>query len=762
MTKKYRTNKRKEKKQTSGKAGIWACAICHIAVAAAVIIGLFIAEPIRQFDFNVGDIATETINATRDIEDEYVTNQLIREARDAVQDIYVMDNSKTADIYDSVKNGIQYAEQIFDSARNRFAEWKQQMINSLDNPGEPDPDWADDSYQMQEYLYRKEQYETKYNYYSSVKYEDVLNDEALYNEVFPQSYWDSLGTQTAGFFPTEQLKTIASAKQKNITLIKNNVSEIILSKLNPPGIRESELEGTLANIREMFGRLDFDNGMTDVLETILSQVTYNVVYDADSTEEARRIAAESVKPIMYKKGQTIITAGQPITEAQYKLIEALGLLASGGTGYSNYIGLSIAILIICAVQCLIFISYKKTIALNIKNNVIIAILMIVSIYLYILVKGVNQYICTSMLAVIMLTMLIDGRAALIVGVPLSMFSGMYAGGDFAVTLTSTIACTMCACMIRKASASRSGIILFGVASAVTGFFSALAMEYYLTAKFATAGINAFWILIGGVAASILAIGLLPVFENVFGVITPIRLLELSNQSQPILKRLQIEATGTYYHSIIVGNMAETAANDIGADGLLARIGAYYHDIGKLMRPQMFKENQSDDYNPHEDLPPEVSAKIIISHVKDGLYLAEQYKVPKLLYQFIEEHHGSTLASFFYYNACNLYGKENVNINDYKYSGKTPSTKECAIVMLADTVEAAVRSMKTHNTDEIKETIDKLVQGKIDAGQLNNCPLTFKEITTIKQSFLTILSGAYHQRVEYPKLRENDEKETDKN
>ena len=140
MTKKYRTNKRKEKKQTSGKAGIWACAICHVAVAAAVIIGLFIAEPIRQFDFNVGDIATETINATRDIEDEYVTNQLIREARDAVQDIYVMDNSKTADIYDSVKNGIQYAEQIFDSARNRFAEWKQQMINSLDNPGEPDPD----------------------------------------------------------------------------------------------------------------------------------------------------------------------------------------------------------------------------------------------------------------------------------------------------------------------------------------------------------------------------------------------------------------------------------------------------------------------------------------------------------------------------------------------------------------------------------------------------------------------------------------------
>lgn len=761
MAKKYRT-KKKEKKQLSAKAGIWASAICHLAVAAAVIIGLFVAEPIRQFDFSPGDIANETITATRDIEDEYVTQQLIKEARDAVQDIYIMDNTKTSDIYKKVRSGIQCIEQVYNAAHTRFDEWKQQKLSSLDDPGDPDPSWNENSYQMQDYLYRLDQYNTKHNEYSSVKYEDVFGDNKLFEEIFPDSYWNTLSTQTSYFFSLSQLKVIAEANENTISLIKTNVSEIILSKLNPPGIRESELEGTLSSIRQMFNGLGFNSDMLEVLEVVMSDLSYNVVYDAEATESARQLAEESVKPIIYKKGQTIITAGQPITEAQYRLIEALGLLASGETGYSNYISLSIAIIIICSIQCLIFISYKKTILLNIKNSIIIALLMIVSMYLYILVKNLNAFICTSMLAVILLTMLLDGRAALIVGIPLSLFAGMYAGGDFAVTLTSTVACTTCACTIKRASSSRSGMILFGFASAVMEFLTALAMEYYLTAKFASVGINAFWILIGGIAASVLAIGLLPVFENIFGVITPIRLLELSNQSQPILKRLQIEASGTYYHSIIVGNMAETAANDIGADGLLARIGAYYHDIGKLMRPQMFKENQTDDFNPHDELPPEVSAKIIISHVKDGLYLAEQYKVPKLLYQFIEEHHGSTVASFFYYNACNLYGKENVNINDYKYSGKTPSTKECAIVMLADTVEAAVRAMKTHNADEVKESIDKLVQTKIDAGQLSNCPLTFKEITTIKQSFLTILSGAYHQRIEYPKLREADEKEADKN
>lgn len=761
MAKKYK-NKKKEKKPLSARAGIWASAICHLAVAAAVIIGLFVAEPIRQFDFSPGDIASETITATRDIEDEFVTQQLIEEARKAVQDVYVTDNAKTADIYEKVRNGIQCVEQVYNAAHDRFTEWKQQMLDSLVPPEEADPDWGENSYQMQEYLYKLNKYNTDYNYYSSLKYEDVFNDDKLFEAIFPDSYWNSLSTQTSYFFSLAQLKIIAAADENDITLTKNNVSEIVFSRLNSPGIRESELESARANIKEVLKGLNFKADMLEVMDVIISEVSYNVVYDADQTENARRLAEENVKPVMYKKGQTIITAGQPITEAQYRLIEALGLLASGETGYSNYISLSIAILVICTIQCLIFISYKKTIALNIKNNIIIALLMIVSMYLYILVKNVNLYICTSMLAVILLTMLLDGRAALIVGVPLSFFSGMYAGGDFAVTLTSVVACTTCACTIKRASSSRSGMILFGLVSAVTEFITALAMEYYLTAKFATVGINAFWIIVGGLAASVLAIGLLPVFENLFGVITPIRLLELSNQSQPILKRLQIEASGTYYHSIIVGNMAETAANDIGADGLLARIGAYYHDIGKLMRPQMFKENQSDDFNPHDELPPEVSAKIIISHVKDGLYLAEQYKVPKMLYQFIEEHHGSTVATFFYYNACNLYGKENVNVNDYKYSGKTPSTKECAIVMLADTVEAAVRAMKTHNVDEVKDAIDKLVQTKIDAGQLINCPLTFKEITSVKQSFLTILSGAYHQRVEYPKLRESNEQENDKN
>lgn len=758
-----RRKKNKRKEQIQGliknrRFSIWVSAICNFVVAVAMIIGLFVAEPIIQFNVVVGQIATETITATRDVEDVYTTNKLVQQAMDAVQNIYVKNTEKTGEVYENVGNGVQYVRYVFDSIYDEFDTWKSDRIYSLDHPGEPNPEWTEDSDELKEYNSKLEEFNRLQSYYNSIKFSDVLADEEIFGQVYTTKFWNEVNQATNFYFDTEVLRKIAYATENEVALIESNVSQIVYSKLDA-GIKKDELENTMADIRELFVRMGFDaeSDMMNILDAITSHVTYNVEFDVESTEEAKRIAAEAVDPVVYKKGQIIITAGQPITEAQYSLIEDLGLLESGRGEYSNYISLAAAILVLCAVCFGMMIVYRQTTISNPKNSVITALLTIISMYLYILVKSQNVYICTPLIAVMLITMLVNGRMALMVAIPLSLFAGMYTGGDFSVTFAFGVACVVCACLMRRVSTSRSKVIMVGVLSAAAEAVIVLAMEYYMTAKMEALGQNVFWILVGGILSSVSAVGLLSLFEYTFGIVTPIRLLELSNQSQPILKRLQIEASGTYHHSIIVGNMAETAANDIGADGLLARVGSYYHDIGKLVHPRMFKENQADDHNPHDDLAPEVSARIIISHVKDGLQLAHQHRVPKLLHQFIEEHHGSTVASYFYVNACKLYGEENVNIEDYKYSGKIPSTKECAIVMLADTVEAAVRSMKTHSPEEIEKMIDKLVDGKIDAGQLDNCSLTFMELAVIKHSFLTILSGTYHSRVEYPQLKgENNE------
>ncbi len=765
--------KRDARKRFSEKISLWGTLICHLIVAAALVGGLFVAEPfepIKQLDMKVGEIANETVVAPVKIEDALETEKRREEARNSIADIYKKNNELTTEIYNNVMNSLRCVETVSDLAKSRFEDWRAQRLSEIERPVPPGPEYSEDSPEYKEYIFNLNTYNSNYSYYTNMNLSDLLLNKPLYTQVFDANFFYNIDIEINNRFTSTQIQTIMFASETQLDLAKNNITDMVLGRLNNAGIKESELGDIIESIQGYFVSAKFSTELLEIIDEVLYDVSFNVVFDAAGTEKARVEAANKVSPVEYQKGQVIVSQGQPVTSAQYRIMKELGLVETDAealkkaktTEALSYVSLSVAVVIICALQCLVIISYKKRAFLSVKNNIIVSILMIAVMYIFAFVKDITPYICTPMLAVILITLLLDGKMAIIAGVSLSLLAGIYSGGNFTATLTALVACAAAACLIRKATSSRGKIILFGMAATAIELLTAIALDYYTTGMFETLLKNTVWILIGGGAASVLAIGLLPVFENVFSVITPIKLLELSNQSQPVLKRLQIEASGTYYHSIIVGNMAETAANDIGADGLLARIGAYYHDIGKLMRPQMFKENQTDGYNPHDELSPEASAKIIIAHVKEGLALAEEYKVPKLLHQFIEEHHGSTIAAYFYNNACNIYGKENVNINDFKYSGKTPTTKECAIVMMADTVEAAVRAMKTQNKEEVKEAIDKLVQGKMDMGQLSNCPLTFKEITTIKQSFLTILSGAFHQRVEYPKLKEAENGKKDDN
>ncbi|MGB9846893.1 MAG: HDIG domain-containing metalloprotein, partial [Desulfotomaculales bacterium] len=226
---------------------------------------------------------------------------------------------------------------------------------------------------------------------------------------------------------------------------------------------------------------------------------------------------------------------------------------------------------------------------------------------------------------------------------------------------------------------------------------------------------------------------------------------LSHPSSPLLRRLLTEAPGTYHHSIVVGNLAEAAAEAIGAESLLTRVGAYYHDVGKLKRPYFFIENQLNQDNPHDKIAPTLSTLILTAHVKDGVELAREYKLPPVIIDIIEQHHGSSLCTYFYHKALENGTNELLNEEEFRYEGPKPKTKEAALVMLADSVEAAVRSLQNRTPGRIEGIVRKVIKDKLMDGQLDECDLTLKDLDKVASAFLQVLSGIFHARIEYPDL-----------
>jgi hypothetical protein len=252
-------------------------------------------------------------------------------------------------------------------------------------------------------------------------------------------------------------------------------------------------------------------------------------------------------------------------------------------------------------------------------------------------------------------------------------------------------------------------------------------------------------------AVFLAMGLLPFLEWASGRTTDLTLLELADLNRPLLRQLLVEAPGTYHHSIIVGNLAESAAEGIGANSLLARVGAYYHDIGKLHRPEFFAENQRRGENPHDALPPQASARIISRHVEDGVEMARRAGLPEVVIDVVREHHGTTRLSFFWHRAAEEGSGEQPSVSDFIYPGPRPRSKETAVVMLADSVEAASRVMRDPSPDVLRELVRRIVEIKLEEDQFDEADLTFHDLAVVQERLLGVLVGIHHQRIDYPTL-----------
>ena len=356
-------------------------------------------------------------------------------------------------------------------------------------------------------------------------------------------------------------------------------------------------------------------------------------------------------------------------------------------------------------------------------------------------------------AAMLMTVLFGGRLAMVSAMVLAVLLGpqaVYSDNALFIALVGGVAAALSVRTIRSRNQLLVSAAVVSAAFLLVGLTIGLQVETDLMDVLSSAGLSG---ALGGLNALICAALVtitLPLFESTAGITTELTHLELSDPARPLLRRLATEVPGTYAHSLALANMCEAACNAIGANGLLARVGCYYHDIGKLKKPQFFVENQSLGVNPHDKLKPEISASMIRNHVKEGLALAKEHRLPDDVTAFIAEHHGTMVISFFLDRARSKNGEGEVEQADYRYPGPKPRSVETAVAMLADGVEAALRVLEDQSSDNVRDAIDHLVRQRVDAGQLDDAPLTMAQLTRVRAEFLRVFEGARHNRIDYPK------------
>jgi putative nucleotidyltransferase with HDIG domain len=357
------------------------------------------------------------------------------------------------------------------------------------------------------------------------------------------------------------------------------------------------------------------------------------------------------------------------------------------------------------------------------------------------------------LPAIVVAALWDGRMALSLALVLAvLLSGQAPFFGFSPLYTLTLGGAAAALGVRVVR-RRSQTWVFAAIIAAAYAVAALTLGLLRSREGGEVFMSIAWGTLNAMGSALIAVGFLPLIEAFTRITTDQKLLELSDMNHPLLQRLQREAVGTFSHTLNVANLAEAAARAIGANALLTRVGAYYHDVGKVAKAQYFIENQPTGRNPHDKLKPQTSAAIVRNHVLEGLRLAEEAKLPDCVKAFIAEHHGTQSISFFYERARELDPEGELEARDFAYPGPRPQSKETAILMLADSIESAARVLQDPTPERVRALIDRIVESKVAQGQLDEAPLTFGELTRIKEQFATGLGGIYHHRIDYPTLRE---------
>ncbi|HUI31582.1 MAG TPA: HDIG domain-containing protein [Candidatus Acidoferrales bacterium] len=498
-----------------------------------------------------------------------------------------------------------------------------------------------------------------------------------------------------------------------------------------------------------------------VAAAVMAQVKPNLIFDSTQTRREINAAIDLVPRTVgfVKENERIISKHDRITGDTKLKLDSLEKAMRERTDAADillqFAGKFVLVFAVIGLLSIYLFLFRKRIFYNNKLLSIIAVLLIFeALLMYFAFTAQTalpvEYLVLVPVASMIVAIIFDSRVAFQTTVAVALLVGAMKGNDFGAAFTSLIAGALAVYTVRdiknRTQIFRSLVFIF-----VGYSISTLAISFQKVEDTSTILAEFSLIAVNSILSPIITFGLLIFFEKVFNIATDLTLLELSDFNQPLLRELSQKAPGTFHHSIIVGTLAEKAAEAVGANPILARVGAYYHDIGKILRPEYFVENTMDhDKSKHEWLPPDVSVQMVVSHVTDGIDLAKENHLPQRVIDFIPMHHGTTLVAYFYGKALRRpFATGDVSEEDYRYDGPKPRSKETAIVMLADSVEAATRSLQEKSLENVEAMMEDIVKSRYEEGQLDNTDLTFSDLTRIKESFLSVLSGIYHRRIEYP-------------
>ena len=640
----------------------------------------------KKYDLKVGDIAPVDFRANVDLVDEVTTKALIEDAVASVQNQYTQE-------LEVRRNALKESNDFFNGIINS----RNPMV-SLDEIA------------------------------------TVLSERGTY------------GISQEGYFALLSIDN--SDLRYALNTINNGINKIYETPLEEDD--ENKITRSRTEMSYIVDSFSFNEAAKNAIkQLVVTLVKPNYFYDEEATARLKEEAENSITPVLIKKNQTIVKEGDPVNANQLEILSELGYLSESGFNALPYSGLVVAVLSIHLIIVFYLMRFYKVIYEDTKKIALIFLLMNLALALARVMVIISPFIVPYTFLPMLLTILVKKRVGQSLALYSAVFLSIVTGFNVQVLLLLMLTSILSVIFINKVE-ERNDILKSSFYISVVTFVVSLSLGFLLSNSVTDSIRNSLFAASGVILSGILVIGFLPLIENTFNVVTEIKLLELANPNHPLLKRLQMEAPGTYHHSIMVGNLAEAAAEELHANSILLRVAAYYHDIGKLSRPQFFKENQIGSKNPHDEISPNLSTLIIINHVKIGLEMAEKAKLPQEIKDLIAQHHGTTLVKYFYLTMKNnAEDPDSVKEEDYRYPGPKPKTREAGIMMLADSVEAAVRSISDPTQGKVEAMVYKIFKDKLEDGQLDECDITFSDVSKIRKNFLKTFGSIYHERIEYP-------------
>jgi len=673
-------------------------------LAALIIAIVYIGSLPRKYNVSQGSVSEYDITAARSATDTYETEKRAIVAKTQVMPIYVISDEVSETNRKTVEDFFEYCEELRNNnvdALGTVLRNKQEMADLIKKA-------------------LKESFSLDLS--TSVSYTLANISFVQFNHV-----------KSEALSVTDLLSMYALDVQTLPIEINNAVSELqdFSTNANTNYVSNQELLKVLLN----------------------SLLKPNATYDAKATEAEKEAAYANAmsEPAMIQKGTRIVSVGETITPKIYSQLKDLDLLSGSRFDLKLLIGIIVYVFIIFFAGAFYLLRHEKDFMIDSKTGISLILAFVVPVVSGVYLSNIHPLFSTIIFTSVIFSTYLGIQGGITLSTLALLFILPMSGFDTELVFVSLIGIYIC-CVIAGQRNHRYNSATLIILTCLGSVFASFAYNLVTQASKTDTFNSLLWSAVGSGCSVIAAIGCQPLFELISNTASPMRLLDLAQQSHPLLKRLFLEAPGTYQHSIMVANLADSAAEAIGANALLAKVGSYYHDIGKLECPEYFTENQQDGVNPHDHLPVEKSIQIITAHPSDGLKLAKKAYLPLPIQSIILEHHGTTCPGYFYQKAkkdAEEKGEPLPNKSDFSYKGSVPSTKESAIIMIADSCEAAIRSKGVRDLEETEALCRKIIKQKIEEDQLVKSDLSFHDLELIISAFIQVYAGFFHERVKYP-------------